>query len=55
MTQKSIKCAKCDETASYKETNDPNEIAEQTGYCLMGVNEWLCPSCIEDHFKAEGC
>lgn len=55
MAKESIKCSKCDEIASHDETNNPNEIAEQTGFCLTGLDEWLCPICLDDHFKAEGC
>ena len=55
MPKESIKCSKCDEPALYEETNEPNEISDQTGFCLVGIDEWLCPGCTEDHFKADGC
>ena len=54
MKTNSIKCSKCGETAKHDETNDPNEIANQTGFTLV-ENGWLCPHCTEDQFHTEGC
>jgi rubredoxin len=54
METKSIQCSKCGETAEHDETNDPNEIAGQTGFTLI-ENGWLCPDCTSDHFNTEGC
>jgi len=54
MTKQLIKCLKCDETVSC-DSDDPNEISDQTGFVLIDVDKWLCSKCIDDHFKAEGC
>ena len=54
MTEESIKCSKCDEEASYEDTNDPVEITNQTGFVLVEKG-WLCSDCVDDYFHNQGC
>lgn len=55
MTKEIIKCSKCDEDAVYEDADNPNEVTNQTGFVLIEAGVWLCPSCVDDYFKAEGC
>jgi len=54
MSKKVIECSQCGEQATY-DSDNPEEIAKQTGFEMTAANIWLCPTCLKDNYETEGC